>query len=150
MELAVITYDDEVQLRAPLMPVQQDALIAAVGSIFPGGQTNLSGGWLKGMEVIQQAPSDGPRKALLLTDGQANVGIVDRPSLVSMTAKAAGTGVGGGRSASRLTARRNPNPRGDATLEHHWFIEPAHEMPERTYVELLTSTRARWRRILAT
>jgi Ca-activated chloride channel family protein len=93
-ELALVTYDDEVQLLAPLMPVQQGALLAAVGSIFPGGSTNLSGGWLKGMEVLQQAPSDGARKVLLLTDGLANVGIVDRPSLVSMTAEAAGTGVG--------------------------------------------------------
>jgi hypothetical protein len=47
-----------------------------------------------------------------------------------------------------LTARRDPNTRRDPALEHHWFIEPSHEMPERRYVELLASTRPRWRRIL--
>src|SRR5919198_438778 len=42
-ELALVAYDHEVCLLAPLAPVGQTALTAAVASIPPGGQTNLSG-----------------------------------------------------------------------------------------------------------
>ena len=55
--------------------MQQAELRHAIGSIHPGGQTNLSGGWLKGLEQLQGATGDAPRKILLLTDGLANVGI---------------------------------------------------------------------------
>ena len=49
---------------------------------------------LKGVEVLQGAKGDGPRRVLLLTDGQANVGIVDRASLAAMSQNASGAGVG--------------------------------------------------------
>src|SRR5207244_4323867 len=51
-------------------------------------------GWLKGVEVLQGAKGDGPRWVLLLTDGQANVGIVDRAPLAAMSQNASGAGVG--------------------------------------------------------
>ena len=53
------------------------ALRSAIASLRPGGSTNLSGGWLKGLEQLRAAPADGVRKILLLTDGLANVGISD-------------------------------------------------------------------------
>lgn len=86
-ELALIAYDDEVNLLAPLAPVDQ-GLLPVLASIVPGGQTNLSGGWLKGLEELRRASGDGPRKIVLLTDGLANVGVTDAPSLVAMTASA--------------------------------------------------------------
>jgi Ca-activated chloride channel homolog len=92
-ELAVITYDSEVDLVAPLAPVNADALVAAIYGIHPGGQTNLSGGWLKGVEVLSAA-SDGVRKVLLLTDGVANVGITEPSRLVGLAGQTATTGVG--------------------------------------------------------
>ncbi len=88
-ELALVAYDDEVTLVSPLAPVDQRTLLAAIGLIRPGGQTNLSGGWLKGVEELGRASGEGARKVLLLTDGLANVGITDRASLVQMTANAA-------------------------------------------------------------
>ena len=87
-ELAIITYDDEVSLLAPLAPVDRGPLIRAIGRIVPGGQTNLSGGWLKGVEELARAAGEGPRKVLLLTDGLANVGVVDPGSLTAMTQSA--------------------------------------------------------------
>lgn len=93
-ELALIVYDDHVGLRAPLAPVRVDALRAEIRSIRPGGSTNLSGGWLKGLEVLRSAPAGGPRKILLLTDGLANVGIVDRGQLTALAARARKAGVG--------------------------------------------------------
>jgi Ca-activated chloride channel family protein len=92
-ELAVITYDNDVDLVAPLAPVNPDALVGAINRIHPGGQTNLSGGWLKGVEVLSAA-TDGVRKVLLLTDGQANVGVTDPARLVRLATQTATTGIG--------------------------------------------------------
>ena len=95
-ELALVTYDDEVQLLSPLVAVGDagPTLLQVIGGIFSGGSTNLSGGWLKGMEALRATNGAGPRKVLLLTDGLANVGITDPAALVQMTGKAAGAGVG--------------------------------------------------------
>src|SRR5471032_1396691 len=67
-ELALIDFDDEVRLLAPLASPQ--AAVDAIPRIRAGGSTNLSGGWLKGVEQLR----GGGGKVLLLTDGHANVG----------------------------------------------------------------------------
>ncbi|MEP6624694.1 MAG: VWA domain-containing protein, partial [Acidimicrobiia bacterium] len=46
--LAVVTFDNEVDLLAPLGPPDSAALSAALDQMCSGGATNLSGGWLKG------------------------------------------------------------------------------------------------------
>ena len=94
-ELALIDYDDQVRLLAPLVPLDEKALQSALAQVFPGGSTNLSGGWLKGLEQLRGAPANGGgRKILLLTDGLANVGITDRDALVSLTQSAGADGIG--------------------------------------------------------
>lgn len=104
-ELAVVAYDDQVDLVAPLAPVHGDALLAAIDAIGPGGSTNLSGGWLKGLEVLRSPAHDGDghddsvarpatRRVLLLTDGQANAGVTDPGALVGMATTARAEGVG--------------------------------------------------------
>lgn len=99
-ELAIVTFDDEVQLVAPLAPVETAHLEAAVESIQSGGSTNLSGGWLKGLEELQRSNGDGVHRVLLLTDGQANQGIIDHEQLVQIAdgtkARAATTTIGFG------------------------------------------------------
>jgi Ca-activated chloride channel family protein len=81
--LSLVTYDQDVELRAPLTPLDgaRAELLAAIRGIRSGGQTNLSGGWLKGAETLGGAPEDSTRRILLLSDGLANVGITDTPSL---------------------------------------------------------------------
>jgi Ca-activated chloride channel family protein len=83
-ELALVTYDGEIDLVAPLAPVDQASLLPRIQAIGSGGQTNLSGGWLKGVEELRRASGDGPRKVLLLTDGLANVGVTEPAALVTM------------------------------------------------------------------
>jgi Ca-activated chloride channel family protein len=92
-ELALISYDDEVRLHAPLAPVN-GSLRSEIASLRPGGSTNLSGGWLKGLEQLRAAPADGVRKILLLTDGLANVGIQDPAALSQLARTAAGERIG--------------------------------------------------------
>jgi Ca-activated chloride channel homolog len=89
--LAIVDYDDEVRLLVPLAPVGPQHTWA-LRAIRAGGQTNLSGGWLKGLEQLQGV--EGARKILLLTDGLANVGISDTQTLVRLAAAARREGVG--------------------------------------------------------
>jgi len=81
--LSLVAYDDEVELRAPLTPIDgnRDALLGAIRQIHDGGSTNLSGGWLKGAETLQGAPEGSTRRVLLLSDGLANVGVTAAPAL---------------------------------------------------------------------
>ncbi|MDP9327021.1 MAG: VWA domain-containing protein [Actinomycetota bacterium] len=91
-QLSIVTFEDEVQLVYPLQDVQHAglALQHAIAGISPGGMTNLSGGWLKGVEQLRAVPGGtGPRRVLLLTDGQANQGVVD-PAQLEAFAKSAG------------------------------------------------------------
>lgn len=92
--VAVVAYDDDVDLVVPLAPSDGDGLIAAVAAIGPGSRTNLSGGWLKGIEVLQGANRHSVRKVLLLTDGQANAGITDAGVLIGIASGAAASGIG--------------------------------------------------------
>lgn len=89
---ALVAYDDEVTLLRPLVPVDADELHALVESIPSGGTTNLSGGWLKGIEELRRA-DDGIRRVLLLSDGLANRGITDPARLVPMATTVAGDGI---------------------------------------------------------
>ncbi len=68
----MVAYDDQVRLVSALGPVGPE-LLSSVGAIYDGGSTNLSGGWLKGVEELRRA-TDGIRRVVLLTDGLANVG----------------------------------------------------------------------------
>ncbi len=85
--LGIVTFDDTVDLVLPLGPVDTKHAGSAIESIHPGGSTNLSGGWLKGIEEIARGTDvDATRRVLLLTDGQANVGIVDENQLRGLAA----------------------------------------------------------------
>ncbi|HEX6057965.1 MAG TPA: VWA domain-containing protein, partial [Gemmatimonadaceae bacterium] len=100
--VSVVAYDSEVTTVAP--PAAGDAradLAGRIVSIEPGGSTNLSGGWLRGHELV----ADGKRaraaagadramhRVLLLTDGLANAGITDPERLVALCRSAAAKGV---------------------------------------------------------
>jgi Ca-activated chloride channel homolog len=91
-EVAVVAYDDQVDLVAPLAPVDAAALKARIASIHPRGSTNLSGGWLKGVEELRRH-TDGNRRVLLLTDGHANEGITDPDTLVRLAGQQAADGI---------------------------------------------------------
>jgi Ca-activated chloride channel family protein len=81
--LAVVTFDDEVHTVFGPAPADASAL-AAIDAIAAGGSTNLSGGWLMGMRHVRAGLVDGTNRVVLLTDGQANVGVVEVPQLVGM------------------------------------------------------------------
>jgi Ca-activated chloride channel homolog len=91
--VALVDFDDEVRLLAPLSP-NHGLARAMLRHVHAGGSTNLSGGWLRGVEELRGAPDGQLRKVLLLTDGQANVGIVDPEQLVGLAQSASESGIG--------------------------------------------------------
>ena len=88
--LAIVTYDDEVELRAPLSPVgeHRGMLLAAIERIHAGGSTNLAGGYLKGLEALSHAPAGSVRRVLVCSDGLANVDATTPDALLSAAERA--------------------------------------------------------------
>jgi Ca-activated chloride channel family protein len=75
--VAVVAFDDDVTLVLPLAH-HHDRTAAAqlVRQIRSGGSTNLSGGWLKALELLDASPRpEAVRRAVVLTDGHANAGM---------------------------------------------------------------------------
>jgi Ca-activated chloride channel homolog len=82
--IALIAYDHEVQLLSALRPVDQDVHPRLISGMWSRGQTNLSGGYLKGVEELRRAPANSSRRVLLLTDGLANEGVKEPDALIGI------------------------------------------------------------------
>jgi Ca-activated chloride channel family protein len=68
----------------------REHLSALLYSIRDGGSTNLSGGWFRGSDCVREAASpEYVNRLILLTDGQANHGIIDPAILVEHAAELA-------------------------------------------------------------
>ena len=85
--VSVVAYDDAVRVVAPstlLTPQARTDLLYRLGRLEADGRTNLSGGWLTGCQEVakHQNGDDAMHRALLLTDGLANVGITSTAELV--------------------------------------------------------------------
>ena len=87
----LVVFDDEVHVAVPAAPLtDKDAVRGLIASIPPGGTTNLSGGYLRGLQEARRVAGDGGATLLLLSDGHANVGIVDSDKLGTVAAGARG------------------------------------------------------------
>ena len=79
--VAVVAYDDQITLIGRSEPIgarTREDLKRRINDLRPGGWTDLSGGWLEGCrEVAAHQALAGINRALLLTDGLANRGILD-------------------------------------------------------------------------
>lgn len=93
--VAVVAFDHEIETIAqPATGEAQAHLARRLETIEPGGSTNLSGGWLRGRELIAGAVDEGTAsRVILLTDGHANAGITDHGTLAELCARAKRDGV---------------------------------------------------------
>jgi Ca-activated chloride channel homolog len=93
--VSVVAYDDSVQTVAPpATGAAQADLPRRIEAIETGGSTNLSGGWLRGRELVAQNRLErGVNRVILLTDGLANVGITDADRLTGLAAGGKADGV---------------------------------------------------------
>src|SRR5512146_1607038 len=94
--LSVVTYDHQVSVPFPAQRVEgnREALHRLVESLYPGGQTFLSGGLEEGFRQARSARRNGYiNRVLLLSDGLANVGTVSRDALQRRAATMAEYGI---------------------------------------------------------
>jgi Ca-activated chloride channel homolog len=86
--LAIVTYDDSINTLLPSTTVEDKNYIRElIYGISPGGSTNLSGGMMSGFaEAQRNFRNDSVNRIVLLSDGLANVGIVD-PAEIANQAK---------------------------------------------------------------
>jgi uncharacterized protein (TIGR02452 family) len=95
--IALVVFDEHIETVLPLRPAGADARAAAgaaLAGIGPRGSTNLGEGWLTACGLIgREPPNERLRRCFVLTDGQANVGIVDPAELASHAAQLLALGV---------------------------------------------------------
>ena len=93
--VSIITYDHNVSVLVPPTPTKdKDIFYRALKTIKSGGSTNLFGGWEKAMTLLQQTVSpNSVTRVLLLSDGQANAGIVDPDEIYTACSVAAQKGI---------------------------------------------------------
>jgi Ca-activated chloride channel family protein len=93
--ISIVTFDDEIKVEQSLVAVGDAKDIEArVRSIQSGGSTNLFGGWEEGAK--QLAPfvkKERIARVILLSDGQANQGLVNESEIFTHVTKLAGTGI---------------------------------------------------------
>ncbi len=85
--LSVVSFNDTVtdHLAAePMTPEGRERAIRILGTIRAEGTTNLSAGWLRGAELLAREMASGrasQNRVIVLSDGHANLGIVDPTEL---------------------------------------------------------------------
>ena len=83
--IAVVTFDDSVEVVLPLASHDPHSAARAVRGITSRGSTNLSGGWLKAAEILTTSGRpEAVKRIVLLTDGHANKGITGQAQLSEM------------------------------------------------------------------
>ena len=91
--LAIVTYSNGVQLLSPLVNMDEarrGQLKMVVGQVNADGGTNLGAGLKHGIQALMQTPASGrQRRVILISDGQANQGIVDPLEIGKMASGAA-------------------------------------------------------------
>lgn len=122
--LAVVAFDETVQTLFGPAPAGNSEATEAIRRLHARGTTNLSGGWLRGLQLVQQQLVDGTNRVVLFTDGQANRGITDVAQLVNMAGAAAAgrvsttcIGLGAGFNEDLL------EPMARSGGGNYWFVE---------------------------
>jgi Ca-activated chloride channel family protein len=83
----LVAFGDEVQIALPAAPLgDKPAAAAAIRALEPDGMTNLSGGFLRGLQEARRGMPERGATLLLLSDGHANVGITEHDALQALAA----------------------------------------------------------------
>ncbi len=149
--VTVVVYDNKVDVTLPLMSVGVAKVIlpSKLESIHPGGSTALHDGWLKGAELLAPLSNkDQMCRVILLSDGQANHGIVDTDQIAEQVRALANAGVttttvgiGMGFNEELMTAIANAG-QGNA-----WYGQRAEDLAESFDAEMGFLTSLDWRSV---
>ncbi len=148
---AIIAYDDDIRVVSPsrvLTAETKNSMISAVRDIRSGGSTNLGGGWLTGAQEVanHQHEAGYLNRAILLSDGLANVGITDPAELEHHASELRSRGVS--TTTMGIGADFNEDLMERMAIKgggHFYFIEHAKQIPDFLHRELgeVLSTSAR-------
>lgn len=94
-QISVVAYDHSAQLIVPSTSCEnKNEIINAIQNIYEGGMTNLHNGWLMGAEqVALKKDIKSINRVLLLSDGNANEGIIDLRELKNHCSRLAETSI---------------------------------------------------------
>jgi len=134
----IVAFDDKVETRLPLTVMDGSGRKAAadvVQALNTGGTTNLSGGLLQGIDLVQRGAASAAsrtRAVLVFTDGIANCGIRDGPGML-----AAAQGAMGGAPITLFTFGFGQDHQEDTlrsladnTNGLYYFIQKAEDIPQ--------------------
>jgi Ca-activated chloride channel homolog len=127
--LSILTFDEEVETIFGPAPAGDPSALTALARVQPGGSTNLSGGWLKGRKLVEKGLVEGTNRVVLLTDGRANVGVIDTSKLVGLAKAGAGRRVS--TTAIGFGAHFNEEllePMAAAGAGNYWYVESYDQM----------------------
>ncbi len=92
--LGVVAFDNEVQIVIPAGPLtDKPRAKAAVAALDAGGSTDLSAGYLRGLQEARRVATAAGATLLIVSDGHANAGVTDPDSLGSVAREATTHGV---------------------------------------------------------
>jgi Ca-activated chloride channel family protein len=93
--ISIVAYDDSpMTVLAPQQVKDRAAIEKALSKVGPAGCTNLTGGWQQGVNHVKaQQAKERINRVLLLTDGQANVGITRPEEILAKVKETTGTGI---------------------------------------------------------
>lgn len=130
--LSVVTFDDHVQTIIPSQLVRNAASLHRIlKGVAHGGSTALHAGWLEGATQTAQKLDPGRlNRVLVLTDGEANVGVVEPDAICSDVNGAAQRGVscttlGFGDGYNEVLLRSMAS----SGNGNHYFVETPEQLP---------------------
>lgn len=87
--LGIAAFDDQVQIVVPAGPLTDKAAVKqAIAAIESGGTTDLSAGYLRGLQEARRVAGPAGGTVLLISDGHANAGVVDPIALGKVATEA--------------------------------------------------------------
>lgn len=87
--LGVVAFDDQVQIVVPAgLLTNKAAVKQAIAEVDAGGSTDLSAGYLRGLQEARRVSGPAGATLLLVSDGHANAGVVDPVALGKVAAEA--------------------------------------------------------------
>ena len=92
--LGVVAFDNRVSLVVPAGPLDSKTTVKqAIAAIDPGGSTDLSSGYFRGLQEARRVAGPSGATVLLVSDGHANAGVIDADQLGGVAAEAHSQGV---------------------------------------------------------
>jgi Ca-activated chloride channel family protein len=87
--LGVVAFDDYTEVVVPAGPLANKmAVKQALAAVAPGGSTDLSAGYLRGLQEAQRVAGPTGATLLLVSDGHANAGVTDPVQLGQVATRA--------------------------------------------------------------